>query len=44
MARLGTNDDFSLRFFSKSSEPTELQKQELVEISRLFVTKQKYIR
>ena len=29
VVRLGTSVDFSLRFFSKPSEPTELQNQEL---------------
>ena len=29
VVRLGTSDDFSLRFFSKPSEPTELQNQEV---------------
>ena len=31
VVRLGTNDGFSLRFFSKPSEPTELRNQELIE-------------
>ena len=30
---LGTSDDFSLRFFSKPGESTELQNQELIENS-----------
>ena len=31
MVRLGTSDNFSLRFFSEPSEPTELQNKELIE-------------
>ena len=31
VVRLGTSDDFSLRFYSKPSEPTELKKQETIE-------------
>ena len=31
VVRLGTSVDFSFRFFSKPSEPTELQSQELIE-------------
>ena len=33
VVRLGTIDDFSLRFFSKPGEPTELQNQKLIENS-----------
>ena len=33
VVHLGTSDEFSLRFFSKPSEPTELQNQELTENS-----------
>ena len=33
VVRLETSDDFFLRFFSKPSEPTKLQKQELIENS-----------
>ena len=32
VGRLGTNDVFSLRFFSKPCEPTELQNHELKQI------------
>ena len=41
---LRTSEDFSLRFFSKPSESTELQNQELIENSLLIVTRQKYVR
>ena len=41
MVRSGISDDFFIRFFSKPSEPTELQNQELIENSELFVTRQK---
>ena len=41
VVRSGTRDDFSLRFFSKRSEPTELQNKELIENSHLVVTRQK---
>ena len=33
VVRLGTGDDFSLRFFSKPRDRTELQNQELIENS-----------
>ena len=38
MVRLGTSDDFFLRFFSKPSKPTELENQELIESSQVFLT------
>ena len=36
VVRLGTSDDFPFRFFSKSTEPTELQNQELIENSYIL--------
>ena len=33
VVRFGTSDDLTLRFFSNPGEPTELQNQELIEIS-----------
>ena len=42
----GTSDDFSRRFFAKSTgrKPTELQNRELILHSRLSVTRQEYVR
>ena len=31
VVRSGTSDDFSLRFFSKPSEPTKIKNQELID-------------
>ena len=44
VVRLRTSDDFSLRFFRKPSEPTELQNQEPIESPQLFVTRQEKVR